>query len=349
MLIKKVISAAAAVMAAGALAFSVFGKGIGTAGVYSADVYWDVQFWGGAADAEGNMNIASVTNAEITGDGVYTASIEFAYPLSYGQYFALGTSFKGEGEGKDSYFADYPDAKISILSVKADGVEIKGSPVPDVNAESSMRVYIYNPWADDNLNYADDLDWTQGVTEIEVTFEITGLDKKAETTVQTELPVKESESEITTVTTAETTVQTELPVKESESEITTVTTAETTIQTELPVKESESEVTTITTAETTIQTELPVKESESVFTTVTTAVQTETTIKENESIAVTESDAETDEDTEETSANKREDSSKTPEADENTDSADTGNCSANVFYAMMTVSAAAAVLSKRKE
>ena len=326
MLIKKVISAAAAVMAAGALAFSVFGKGIGTAGVYSADVYWDVQFWGGAADAEGNMNIASVTNAEITGDGVYTASIEFAYPLSYGQYFALGTSFKGEGEGKDSYFADYPDAKISILSVKADGVEIKGSPVPDVNAESSMRVYIYNPWADDNLNYADDLDWTQGVTEIEVTFEITGLDKKAETTVQTELPVKESESEITTVTTAETT-----------------------IQTELPVKESESEVTTITTAETTIQTELPVKESESVFTTVTTAVQTETTIKENESIAVTESDAETDEDTEETSANKREDSSKTPEADENTDSADTGNCSANVFYAMMTVSAAAAVLSKRKE
>ncbi|MBQ8825689.1 MAG: hypothetical protein IJ007_01180 [Oscillospiraceae bacterium] len=378
MLIKKVISAAAALIAAGALAFSVFGKGIGTAGVYSADVYWDVQFWGGAADAEGNMNIASVTNAEITGDGIYTASIKFAYPLSYGQYFALGTSFKGEGEGKSSRFADYPDAEISILSVKADGVEIKGSSVPDVNAENSMRVYIYNPWADDSMNYAEDLDWTQGITEIEVKFEITGLDKKEETAIQTEAPVvNESESAVTTVKVTEAPKQTEVSAEESESAVTTVKVTEAPLQTEVSAEESEPAVTTVKVTEAPLQTEVSAEESEPAVTTVKVTeapLQTEVSAEESASavttVKVTEAPLQTEvsadesapsitvtepEDEVQTGVSDSEDGSagedvqNPPASDESTASADTGNYSADILCAAMALSAAAAVLSGKRK
>lgn len=179
MKMKKIIAAvAAAAMTAAMLAIPASAETIGTAGIYLADETWGAQqYWGGAIDAEGNMGLASVTNAEITGDGTYTASIEFTDAMSYGQFFGLCTDIAGTGDGAEtSAFADYPDAVMQITSVKADGVEVNGtSDAPDINDSGLMRVNIYNPWADASINYAYDLDWTSGIKKIDVEFTITGM------------------------------------------------------------------------------------------------------------------------------------------------------------------------------
>lgn len=362
---KRFIAAAAALLISGTAAFSAIAGELGTAGVYSADVYWDVQFWGGAADDKGNMNIASVTNAKITGDGIYTASVKFAYPLSYGQYFALGTSFKGDGKGEDSFFADYPDAKIKILKVKADGVEIKGSDVPDVNVEGFMRVYIYNPWTDDNLNYADDLDWTAGITEIEVTFEITGLEKAAVTTVPLDEPrVTTAETEETAVTTVSEN-ETE-PSVTTEPDVTTVISPEPAV-TAVTEKEAEPSVTAATTIEAAVtETEPAVTAGEAEVTTAVTTVsekepeQTATTSVTTEAPAETEPDtavsepavtepesAETvTEITAETGSSENE--SVPPAGDDETSSVNTGNISVGWLSAAAAMSGVTAFLTRKK-
>ena len=318
---KKIISAAAAITAAGVLTFSALAKSIGTAGVYSADVYWDVQFWGGAADSKGNMNIASVTNAEITGDGIYTASIKFAYPLSYGQYFALGTTFKGKGSGAQSTFADYPNASLEILSVTADGKEVKGSTVPDVNVDGSMRVYVYNPWVEDDLNYADDLDWTQDITSITVKFRITGLDSSAVTAspAVTETPVT-SESAEASETTVPDVTETEPPAA-SESEEAVVTTSPDV--TEKPAV-SETTVPSVT------ETESPVtSESEEAIVTTSPDVTEKPAVSETTVPDVTET------------------VSPTPDAD--TNSVETGNLPLSFTASLLLLSGSAALMTKKKK
>lgn len=204
MTLKKIIAAvAAAAVSASMLAISASAETIGTAGIYLADETWGAQqYWGGAADADGNMGIASVTNAEITGDGTYTASIEFTDAMSYGQFFGLCTDIEGTGDGAEtSAFAAYPDAVLAITGLKADGVEVKGcnSEAPDINDSGLMRVNIYNPWADASLNYAGDLDWTSGIKSVEVTFTVTGTgitaDAAADTAVETaEAPAADAET-----------------------------------------------------------------------------------------------------------------------------------------------------------
>lgn len=179
MKMKKIIAAiAAAAMSAAMLAIPASADTIGTAGIYLADETWGAQqYWGGAIDADGNMGIKSVTNAEITGDGTYTCSIEFTDPMAKGQFFGLCTDIAGTGDGADgSVFVDYPDAVMAITSVKANGTEISGNAAaPDINDSGLMRVNIYNPWGDASINYASDLDWTVDCTSIEVTFTITGM------------------------------------------------------------------------------------------------------------------------------------------------------------------------------
>ncbi|MGN0603048.1 MAG: hypothetical protein ACI4I2_03650 [Oscillospiraceae bacterium] len=188
MKIKKIVAAiAAAAVAVSAMAVTVSAETIGTAGIYLADEAWGVQYWGGATDAEGNMGIASVTPAEITGDGTYTTSIEFTDAMGHGQFFGLCTDIAGTGDGaEESTFADYPDAVLAITSVKADGNEVLGNAeAPDINDSGLMRVNIFNPWAPAELNYAYDLDWTSGIKKIEVTFTVTGMGAAADTTADT--------------------------------------------------------------------------------------------------------------------------------------------------------------------
>ena len=170
--IKKIMS----VCAAGAVAFSAMAlpasavKTIGSASIYLADETWSSQvYWGNSND---NIGIASVVPAEITGDGTYTTSIEFEKAMDYGCFFSLNSDIKGTGSGS---FADYPDAEITITSVKADGKEISGNnAIADVNDGGFMKVSIFDPLTDADENYANSLEWTSGIKSMEVTFTVTG-------------------------------------------------------------------------------------------------------------------------------------------------------------------------------
>lgn len=150
---------------------------IGTAAIYLADETWsEQQYWGEKSSV--NLGIASAKLAEITGDGTYTASVEFTDIMKYGQFFGLYTDMAGTGSGSEnSSFADYPEAKMAIVSVKADGTEIAGNAdAPDINNESGLiSISIFDPWAEDaSQNYAYSLDWSEGIKTIEVTFTVTG-------------------------------------------------------------------------------------------------------------------------------------------------------------------------------
>ncbi len=143
---------------------------IGSASIYLADETWSSQvYWGNSKD---NIGIASVIPAEITGDGTYTTSVEFENAMDYGCFFSLNSDIKGTGS---SSFADYPNAEITITSVKADGKEITGnSSIADINDDGFMKVNIFDPLTDADGNYADSLDWTSGIKSMEVTFTVTG-------------------------------------------------------------------------------------------------------------------------------------------------------------------------------
>lgn len=143
---------------------------IGSASIYLADETWSSQvYWGNSKD---DIGIASVTPAEITGDGTYTTSVEFENAMEYGCFFCLNSDIKGTGSGS---FADYPDAEIIITSVKADGKEISGnSSIADINDNGFMKVNIFDPLTDAGSNYANSLDWTSGIKSMEVTFTVTG-------------------------------------------------------------------------------------------------------------------------------------------------------------------------------
>ena len=208
MKIKKIVAAiAAAAVAVSAMAVTVSAETIGTAAIYLADESWAAQqYWGGAADAEGNMGIASVTPAEITGDGTYTTSIEFTDAMGHGQFFGLCTDIAGTGDGaEESTFADYPDAVLAITSVKADGNEVLGNAeAPDINDSGLMRVNIFNPCAGAELNYAYDLDWTSGIKKIEVTFTVTGMGVAADTAADTTADTTAETTETTSTATGNT-------------------------------------------------------------------------------------------------------------------------------------------------
>ena len=178
MKMKKIIAAiAAAAMATAMLTVTASAETIGTAGIYMADETWGAQQYWGDSEPEKNMGIKSAVNATITGDGTYTATLEFEQPMAYGQFFGLCTDIAGTGDGIDgSTFTDYPDAVLAVTSVKADGVEVAGNAgAPDINDNGSMRVNIYNPWGEAEINYASDLEWTADCSKIEVTFTVTGM------------------------------------------------------------------------------------------------------------------------------------------------------------------------------
>jgi len=169
---RKIMSACVA----GVVAFSATAlpasavKTIGSATIFLADETWSSQvYWG---DSNDNIGIATVVPAEITGDGTYTTSIEFEKAMDYGCFFCLNSDIKGTGSGS---FADYPDAEMSITSVKADGKVISGnSSISDVNDNGYMIVNIFDPLTDAGGNYADSLEWTSGIKSMEVTFTVTG-------------------------------------------------------------------------------------------------------------------------------------------------------------------------------
>lgn len=159
---------------------------IGTADIYLADENWsEQQYWGGDISAEGNMGIKLVQSAVITGNGTYTAHIEFEKPMSYGSFFALVTNIPGTSDNK---FADYPEADMKIKSITINGEEaLSGrTDAPAVCDNELMRINIYNPWADKALNFASDPDWSEGLTDITVEFEVTGIPMPSEETEASE-------------------------------------------------------------------------------------------------------------------------------------------------------------------
>ncbi len=146
---------------------------IGSASIYLADETWSSQvYWGSGVDGKDTIGIASVTPAEIIGDGTYTTSVEFEKAMDYGFFFSLNSDIKGTGS---SSFADYPDAEMCITSVKADGKEISGNAsIADINDDGFIKINIFDPLTDADENYADSLEWTSGIKSMEVTFTVTG-------------------------------------------------------------------------------------------------------------------------------------------------------------------------------
>lgn len=171
---KIIATVVAGTVALSAMVFSASAvQTIGSASIYLADETWSSQvYWGSGIDGKDTIGIASVTPAEITGDGTYTTSVEFENTMDYGFFFSLNSDIKGTGSGS---FADYPDAEMSITSVKADGKEISGnSSIADVNDNGYMKINIFDPLTDADGNYADSLEWTSGIKSMEVTFTVTG-------------------------------------------------------------------------------------------------------------------------------------------------------------------------------
>lgn len=171
---RKILAAAVTgTFALSAITTTVSAETIGSASIYLADETWSSQvYWGNGTDGKDTIGIASVSPAEITGDGTYTTSVEFEKAMDYGYFFCLNSDIKGTGNGS---FADYPDAEIIITSVKADGKEISGNKsISDVNENGYMIVNIFDPLTDAAGNYADSLEWTSGIKSMEVTFTVTG-------------------------------------------------------------------------------------------------------------------------------------------------------------------------------
>lgn len=161
------------VFALSAITTTVSAETIGSASIYLADETWSSQvYWGNGTDGKDTIGIASVSPAEITGDGTYTTSVEFEKAMDYGYFFCLNSDIKGTG---NSSFADYPDAEMCITSVKADGKEISGNKsIADINDNGYMIINIFDPLTDASGNYADSLEWTSGIKSMEVTFTVTG-------------------------------------------------------------------------------------------------------------------------------------------------------------------------------
>ena len=171
---KKILAAAlTGAFALSAITTTVSAEAIGSASIYLADETWSSQvYWGNGTDGKDTIGIASVSPAEITGDGTYTTSVEFEKAMDYGYFFCLNSDIKGTG---NSSFADYPDAEMCITSVKADGKEISGNKdIADMNDNGYMIINIFDPLTDASGNYADSLEWTSGIKSMEVTFTVTG-------------------------------------------------------------------------------------------------------------------------------------------------------------------------------
>ncbi len=171
---KKILSVTtAAALSLSVTALTVSAESIGSASIYLADETWSTQvYWGEGLNGKNTVGIAAVTPVEITGDGTYTTSVEFTEEMNYGQVFCLNSDIKGTG---DSSFADYPNAEMSIVSVKADGKEVQGNAsVQDVNDNGFMKINIFDPMVDASENYVYKSDWTSGIKSVEVTFTVTG-------------------------------------------------------------------------------------------------------------------------------------------------------------------------------
>ncbi|MBQ5318316.1 MAG: hypothetical protein J6K17_04425 [Oscillospiraceae bacterium] len=171
--LKRILVAAVTCAAVSLTSVIAYAESIGSASIYLADETWSNQvYWGSGLNSKDTIGIASVTPVEITGDGTYTTSVKFKEAMDYGFFFCLSSDIKGTGKNT---FADYPDAEISIESVKADGKEITGnSNIAAVNDDGFMRVSIFDPLNDASENYAYSLDWTSGIKSMEVTFTVTG-------------------------------------------------------------------------------------------------------------------------------------------------------------------------------
>lgn len=188
MLIKKLAAVCAAAAAIGAAAFSVSAEEVGTAGVYFADEDWLVQYWGGAADDDGNTAITDVQNAVITGDGEYSASVTADYPVAGLVFLALCTDIES-------------DSCPEGMTVTVDSVEINGNAVefgingtPQWKDDSGcMRVNIYNTWSDDITDTAVSAECFDGAQMITVNFTVDGLeeDKAPEETAEEPEPIEE--------------------------------------------------------------------------------------------------------------------------------------------------------------
>ena len=352
-MLKKII--ASAVIAAFTAAVVIVSANAGTAGkawVCAADDTWDVQYWGDGHKS--NSGIASAVDAEITGDGVYTASVEFEQAINYGQFFALGTDFKAMGSRKgEAAFADYPEAKLSVISVKADGVEIQGDKsVCNMNYYDTMAVYIYNPWEDGKYNYTENLDWTEGISSLEITFRVTGMDAAAEESVTPgEISSVVAVETQVTETSAGTEKTTETSVQDTETEAVTEkpaeTNVETTDETTVVAVEKPAESTAETSAAETgaVASETAVSETETVSETVTAVTEEKPAVEET--TADTEDTAVNTDNTEKTPSGDA-DTNK-PSADSVTDSVNTGNASVNGIAALMMCAGVTAVLSKKQK
>ncbi len=166
-------AALAGVIALSVMTVSASADTIGSASIYLADETWSSQvYWGNGTEGKDTIGIAAVNPVEITGDGTYTTSVEFEKAMDYGFIFSLNSDIKGTGSGS---FADYPDAEMSITSVKADGREISGNAsISDINDNGYIKINIFDPLTDASENYAYGLDWTSGIKSMEVTFTVTG-------------------------------------------------------------------------------------------------------------------------------------------------------------------------------
>lgn len=175
---KKIISlVAAGAFSISAMSVMTSADSIGSASIFLADETWSSQvYWGNGINGNDTIGIADVQPVEITGDGTYTTSVKFNKAMDYGFFFCLSSDIKGKGSGTEgSTFADYPNAEMTITSVKADGKEIAGNTsISDINDNGYIKVNIFDPLTDASENYADSLEWTSGIKSMEVTFTVKG-------------------------------------------------------------------------------------------------------------------------------------------------------------------------------
>ena len=166
---------AAAVSAACAAALAVLpvsAADIGSIEINVADRGWIVQYWGSPDESTG---IASRENAEITGNGDYTASVTFENSLGDAAFLALCSDIDAD---------DMPEGmEVRINSVSVDGknVEFGINGSPDWKEQNGrMCVNIVNSWTGNEADIAADPQDFDGAENVTVSFSVSGLPEEEE-------------------------------------------------------------------------------------------------------------------------------------------------------------------------
>lgn len=171
-------AAASAVCAAALAVLPASAADIGSIEINVADKGWIVQYWGSPDESEG---IASRENAEITGNGDYTASVTFENSLGTAAFLALCSDIDAD---------DMPEGmEVRINSVSVDGkdVEFGINGAPDWKEQDGrMCVNIVNSWTGNDADIAADPQDFDGAENVTVSFSVSGLPDGEDETITAE-------------------------------------------------------------------------------------------------------------------------------------------------------------------